>query len=106
MGFGQLLGGGTPMSRLATQILSQLTGRLVVDRTGLTGAYDIDLKWTPTPNQLPPGPPPPGVEPPQIDPNGPSLETALQEQLGLKLEATRGTVESIVVDRVQHPSAN
>jgi len=106
MGFGQLLGGGTPMSRLATQILSQLTGRLVVDRTGLTGAYDIDLKWTPTPNQLPPGPPPPGVEPPQIDPNGPSLETALQEQLGLKLDAERGPVEVLVIEKLVPPTEN
>ena len=94
------------MSRLATQILSQLTGRLVVDRTGLTGAYDIDLKWTPTPNQLPPGPPPPGVEPPQIDPNGPSLETALQEQLGLKLDAERGPVEVLVIEKLVPPTEN
>ena len=106
MGFGQLLGGGTPMSRLATQILAQLTGRLVVDRTGLTGAYDIDLKWTPTPSQLPPGPPPPGVEPPQIDPNGPSLETALQEQLGLKLDAERGPVEVLVIEKLVPPTEN
>ncbi len=41
-----------PMARLATQVLSQLTGRIVVDRTGLTGTYDIDLKWSPTPDQL------------------------------------------------------
>jgi len=106
MGFGQLLGGGTPMSRLATQILSQLTGRLVVDRTGLTGTYDIDLKWTPTPSQLPPGPPPPGVEPPQIDPNGPSLETALQEQLGLKLDAERSPVEVLVIEKLVPPTEN
>jgi uncharacterized protein (TIGR03435 family) len=79
---------------------------LVVDRTGLTGAYDIDLKWTPTPSQLPPGPPPPGVEPPQIDPNGPSLETALQEQLGLKLDAERGPVEVLVIEKLVPPTEN
>lgn len=106
MGFGQLLAGGMPMSRLATQILSQLTGRIVVDRTGLTGGYDIDLKWTPTPDQLPPGPPPPGVELPPIDPNGPSLFAALQEQLGLKLDAERGPVEVLVIDRLQQPAEN
>ena len=106
MGFGQLLAGGTPMSRLATQILSQLTGRVVVDRTGLTGAYDIDLKWTPTPDQLPPGPPPPGVELPAIDPNGPSLFTALQEQLGLKLDNDRGPVEVLVVEKLAPPAEN
>jgi uncharacterized protein (TIGR03435 family) len=106
MAFGQLLGGGVPMSRLASQILSQLTGRVVVDRTGLTGGYDIDLKWTPTPDQLPPGPPPPGVEPPSIDLNGPSLFTALQEQLGLKLDSERGPVEVLVIERIQQPAEN
>jgi uncharacterized protein (TIGR03435 family) len=106
MAFGQLLAGGMPMSRLATQILSQLTSRVVVDRTGLSGGYDIDLKWTPTPDQLPPGPPPPGFEPPSIDPTGPSLFTALQEQLGLKLENERGPVDVLVVERLQQPSEN
>jgi uncharacterized protein (TIGR03435 family) len=106
MGFGQLLAGGMPISRLATQILSQLTGRVVVDRTGLTGGFDVDLKWTPTPDQLPPGPPPPGVEPPSIDPNGPSLFAALQEQLGLKLDTERGPVEVLVIERLQQPTEN
>jgi uncharacterized protein (TIGR03435 family) len=106
MAFGQLLAGGMPISRLATQILSQLTGRVVVDRTGLTGGYDIDLKWTPTPDQLPPGPPPPGVELPPIDPNGPSLFTALQEQLGLKLDTERGPVDVLVIERLQPPAEN
>jgi uncharacterized protein (TIGR03435 family) len=106
MGFGQLLAGGMPMSRFATQLLAQLTGRVVLDRTGLTGSYDIDLKWTPTPNQLPPGPPPPGVEPPPIDPNGPSLETALQEQLGLKLDTERGPVEVLVIEKLVPPAEN
>ena len=105
MGFGQLLAGGMTMSRLATQ-MAQLTGRLVVDRTGLTGGYDLDLKWTPAPNQLPPGPPPPGVEPPAIDPNGPSLETALQEQLGLKLENERGPVDVLVIEKLVPPTEN
>lgn len=106
MGFGQLLAGGIPMSRLTNQILAQLTSRLVVDRTGLTGTYDIDLKWTPTPSQLPPGPPPPGVELPPIDPNGPSLETALQEQLGLKLDAERGPLEVLVIEKLTAPTEN
>ena len=106
MGFGQLLAGGMPISRFATQLLAQLTGRVVVDRTGLTGSYDLDLRWTPTPDQLPTGPPPPGVELPPIDPNGPSLFTALQEQLGLKLESERGPVEVLVIDRLQQPTEN
>ena len=106
MGFGQLLAGGMPISRLVTQTLAQLTGRVVVDRTGLTGTYDIELKWTPTPDQLPPGPPPPGVELPSIDANGPSLATALQEQLGLKLDTERGPVEVLVIEKLVPPTEN
>lgn len=104
-GFGQLLIGGMPIGQFAMQ-LSQLTGRVVLDRTGLTGGYDIDLKFTPTPAQLPPGPPPPGVELPAIDPNGPSLFTALEEQLGLKLENERGPVDVVVIDRIERPVEN
>jgi uncharacterized protein (TIGR03435 family) len=104
-GFGQMIAGGIPMSQFVTQ-LSQLTGRVVIDRTALTGGYDLDLKWTPTPDQLPQGPPPPGFEPPPIDPNGPSLFTAVEEQLGLKLESARGPVEVLVVDRIEPPTEN
>jgi uncharacterized protein (TIGR03435 family) len=104
-GFGQLLIGGMPMSQFARQ-LSQLTNSIVVDRTGLTGGYDIDLKFTPTPAQLPPGPPPPGVELPAIDPNGPSLYAALQEQLGLKLETERGPVDVVVIEKIERPREN
>lgn len=70
------------------------------------GGYDVDLKWTPTPHQLLPGPPPPGIEPPPIDPNSPSLLTALQEQLGLKLDTDRGPVDVLVIDRIQQPAKN
>lgn len=104
-GFGQLLIGGMPMAQFARQ-LSQLTNTVVVDRTGLTGGYDIDLKFTPTPGQLPPGPPPPGVELPPIDPNGPSIYAALQEQLGLKLENERGQVEVVVIEKIERPREN
>jgi uncharacterized protein (TIGR03435 family) len=104
-GFGQMIAGGLPISQFVTQ-LSQLTSRVVVDRTGLTGGYDIDLKWTPTPDQLPPGPPPPGFEPPPVDPNGPSLFTALEEQLGLKLDAARGPVDVLVIDGIEPPTEN
>jgi uncharacterized protein (TIGR03435 family) len=104
-GFGMLVMGGMPISIIARE-LSQLTGRPVIDRTGLTGAYDLDLKFTPTPEQLPQGPPPPGVEPPQIDPNGPSLFTALEEQLGLKLDNDRGPVDVVVIERIEPPVEN
>jgi uncharacterized protein (TIGR03435 family) len=76
---------------------------VVVDRTGLSGNYDFDLTWTP--DQMPQGPPPPGApQQPPIDPGGPSIVTAVQEQLGLKLDATRGPVEVFVIDNVTQPT--
>jgi uncharacterized protein (TIGR03435 family) len=61
----------------------------VVDRTGLSGEWDFDLKWNP--------------DPASTDTERPSIFTALQEQLGLKLEATTGPVDVLVVDRVERP---
>jgi uncharacterized protein (TIGR03435 family) len=70
----------------------------VVDRTGLTGTYDLELTWTPEA-------PPAGRDgAPPVDPNGPSVFTALQEQLGLKLEATTGPVEVLVIDSADRPT--
>jgi uncharacterized protein (TIGR03435 family) len=84
--------------------LPQFVGRQVIDRTGLTSLYDFTLKWMPEPAVgttvlgLPPAPPPPA------DPNTPDIFTALQEQLGLKLENGRGPVEVIVIDRLEKPT--
>ncbi len=89
--------------------LSRFTGRMVLDKTNLTGKYDINLEYTPEQGQFqaPPGGAPPGLPPlPQTDPNGPSLFTALQEQLGLKLESQKGPVEMLVIDHVERPSEN
>jgi uncharacterized protein (TIGR03435 family) len=91
--------------------LSRLTntgsslGRLIVDRTGLDGAFDIDLRFTPerVPN-FGPGGPPPGM--PAVDPNAASIFAAMQEQLGLKLEAQRAPVDVVVIDRVEKPTAD
>ena len=87
-------------------VLSGRVQRVVADRTGLTGTFDIDLTWTP--DQIPQGlagPPPPGAPPlPPIDPNGPSIFTAVQEQLGLKLESAKGPVDVVVIDSVEQPS--
>jgi uncharacterized protein (TIGR03435 family) len=104
-GFGRFRAGGATMAQFAG-MLSGAAQRVVLDRTGLTGYYDLNLTFTPTPDQLPQGPLPPGVEPPPIDPNGPSLFTALQEQLGLKLQDQRGPVEVVVIDAVETPTEN
>jgi len=107
MGIGSIGAGSVPISQLAT-LLSQRVGRIVVDKTGLTGVYDFNLDFTP--DQIPgaggPGPvlPPGAPALPPVDPNGPSIYTALQEQLGLKLDSQRGPVEVIVVDSVDHPT--
>ena len=101
MGPNQVMAGGVPLANL-TQILSQYAQRIVVDRTGLEGNFDIDLTFTP--DRMPQGAPPPGAPMPSIDPNGPSLFTALQEQLGLKLESERAPVEVVVIDHVERPT--
>ena len=90
--------------------LARYAGRTVIDHTGLSGPFDWTLVWTP--DNLPqraPGTPadqPVTVNGFAIDPNGPSLFTALQEQLGLKLESTKGPVDVLVIDRVEHPTEN
>jgi uncharacterized protein (TIGR03435 family) len=103
IGPGTIRFGGNPLSALANS-LAPLVQRVVIDRTGLTGAWDFELTYTPEPGQGLLGPLPPGVERPPIDPNGPSLFTALEEQLGLKLNAARGPVTVIVIDSVEQPT--
>jgi uncharacterized protein (TIGR03435 family) len=99
--------GGGPLSQL-TMVLTNMTNRFVVDRTGLTGNYDVDLQWTPQGTRLgrPPGdgaPGPPFPAPPP-DANGATLETAIQEQLGLKLDPQRGPVPVLVIESVEQPT--
>jgi uncharacterized protein (TIGR03435 family) len=86
-------------------LLSQWVGRSVIDKTGLAGKYDFTLKWTPGPDVLR-GPPEGPVAPPPPDPSGPSIFTALQEDLGLRLQSARGPVEILVIDHVEKPDAN
>lgn len=105
---GRIESWGQPLTSLTNYLSTQL-GRPVIDRTGLTGGFDLTLSWTP--DNFKPGMPmpqlPPGAPPmPQIDPNGPSLVTAVQEQLGLKLESTKGPVEVLVIESVQQPTEN
>ena len=90
---------------LANVLQSVVLDRPVVDRTDLTGRFDFTLNWTPDDSQFRTlGGRPPGAA---IDPNGPpGLFTAIQEQLGLRLESTRAPVEVLVIDRVERPSDN
>ena len=73
----------------------------MVDRTGLTGNWEFELEFQP---EVPPGQLPPGATPPPIDPDAPSFFTAIQEQLGLKLDATKGPVEVWVIDSAERPT--
>jgi uncharacterized protein (TIGR03435 family) len=97
--------GGQPMSQLATLLANQV-GRPIVDKTGLSGGYDLQLSFLPDGGRGGPlGAAPPGAPPlPPIDPDAPSLFTALQEQLGLKLESGRGPVDAIVIVSVEPPT--
>jgi uncharacterized protein (TIGR03435 family) len=78
------------------QIVKSLIGELrapVVDRTGLTGTFDFDVRFMPENS-------PPDAEP------GPSIATAIQEELGLRLEKSKGPVEVVVIEHVEKPSEN
>ena len=90
---------GMPVAQFA-QYLAPYVNRVVVDRTGLDGRYDIVLKWSPEQLAGAPGPAP--AEPQER----PGLFTALQEQLGLKLEASREIVDVLVIDSVERPTPN
>jgi uncharacterized protein (TIGR03435 family) len=86
---------GVPMAQLAP-LISLVVGRPVVDRTGLAGHYDLELRFS---GDL-------GSGAPALDAAAPSIFTALQEQLGLKLDAERETVDVLVIDRIERPSEN
>jgi len=91
-----------------TTSLSQTLQRTVVDKTGYTATFDVHVEWTAdqsTPGLMAPGLAPPGPAAPD-DPNGRSIFTAIQEQLGLKLESARAPVEILVIDRLERPSEN
>ena len=103
VGAGELNAGGQPLLELVS-LLSSTVGRSVVDRTGLKGTYDIHLKWTPDFVRQRPAGETVRINGIEFDPSGPSIFTALQEQLGLKLESERGTVEALVIDHIERPS--
>ena len=106
----RVLSGGIPMAQFADMlalIIADVSGpagqtdvRQVLDKTGLSGRFAFTLAWTP--ERIPDAPPPPGIPP--IDPNGPQLVTALQEQLGLKLQPAKSRMEVVVVDGIEMPT--
>jgi uncharacterized protein (TIGR03435 family) len=83
-------------------ILSAYLNRKVVDETGLGGLFNATLTWTP--EQMPAQPLGTTDGLPPIDPNGPSIFTAVREQLGLTLKSTIGPVDVLVIDSVQKPT--
>jgi uncharacterized protein (TIGR03435 family) len=95
-GPGTIASGALTMEQLALQ-LARTVGRPVVDRTGLKGGFDWDLQWAPDQ---------PASDRDAAGAAGPSIFTALQEQLGLRLDTTIAPVEVLVVDRVQQPTDN
>jgi uncharacterized protein (TIGR03435 family) len=90
IGSGQLKGSKISMSILA-DLLAQLLDRTVRDDTGISGDFDVKLNWDPSQT---------------ADMDGPSIFTALQEQLGLKLNAQKGPVEILIIDSAERPSGN
>ena len=80
--------------------LSRITNRIVTDRTGMTAAFDIDLRFNPNGAD---GLGPPEPERLAANDDRPSIFAALQEQLGLKLDSTRGPVDVLVIDSAQRP---
>jgi uncharacterized protein (TIGR03435 family) len=95
-----LEGKGVTVAKLVTTLSRSGLDRPVIDKTGLTAAFDLHLKWT---ADVPEGIPGPGAA---ADPTGPSIFTALKEQLGLKLESAKEPVEILVIDHVEGPSEN
>ena len=84
--------------------LSTLLGRTVVDKTGISGTFHIRLTFAPDDSIALRVPGPPDDPAPPAD--GPNIYTAIQEQLGLKLESSKGLVEVLVIDHVEKPSEN
>jgi uncharacterized protein (TIGR03435 family) len=96
--------GGIAYRSLAGQ-LRLIVKRPVIDKTGLTGTFDVHLRWANDPTLAAVGPPGGDIAP-SADPKGPSIFDAMEDQLGLKLESGKGPVEVFVIDSVQKPTEN
>jgi uncharacterized protein (TIGR03435 family) len=106
---GRFIGQGIALSGLF-DTLSQVLHRPVIDKTGLSGKYDITLTLPRDEPNGSPLPPPAGADAPTTNAtfelSDPSFFTTIEEQLGLKLESTKGPVEVLVIDHIEKPSAN
>lgn len=99
---GMIRAGATRIQALASA-LSNAVQRVVIDRTGLSGQFNFELKWTANPGaQGAPG----ASDAASLDSTASSIFAALEQQLGLKLESTRGPVDVLVIDNVEHPTEN
>jgi uncharacterized protein (TIGR03435 family) len=96
LGLTKLKATGFHMSGLAGGLM-RILDRTVIDKTGVTGAFDLELSWTPDPTMLPNGVPAP------TNSTAPSIFATLQEQLGLRLISDRGSVDVLVIDRINRP---
>ncbi len=104
-GAGMLIGNAIPLPQFATILSRTALDRLAIDKTNLAGRFDFQLHWAPDTREPPidPG----GTTPSPASPSDyPSIFTAIQEQLGLKLESSRGPVEVLVIDHAERPGEN
>jgi uncharacterized protein (TIGR03435 family) len=106
IGMGRLRAQGLSTSALAS-LLSRQLGSTVLDKTGLTGSYDFTLQWKPDANEIAVANGMQGTDnPPPPEASGPSIFSAVQEQLGLELKSQTGPVGILVIDHVEMPSEN
>ena len=83
---------------------SGINNRVIIDKTGLTGAYDVRLQWERDP--APAAPAEASAPVTQAAPHAPSLFDAMEQQLGLRMQKTKAAVEVMVIDKIEKPSAN
>ena len=104
---GSVTAQGVPLDNLASLLTEQLH-QMVQNKTGLSGKYDFTLQWTPEDHDASfgPGPNAGSGNAPAADAAGASIYTALQEQLGLKLESQKGTVPAYAIDHAERPTEN
>jgi uncharacterized protein (TIGR03435 family) len=105
-GLGRVRFRGATMAGLASQLQLRVLDRPAVDQSGLTGRYDFTLDWRPDEFQFPNVPAPQRAAAAAAADALPDLFTAFQEQLGMKLQATRAPLDVLVIDRVSRPSEN